>query len=378
MGFWHTGYLDHMDAYVGDIFAPTREVVVPPPVFPCPLCHRKFDQADLLDDHLFDGHRSNRPILMLHGRECGRSRIAVVSETAPADWVFHNCHEILVNGSRVPLVDAASRMASTAAGVFEVRLIGERTEQQFEFSFEIADPAELEAVDQKLDDIVMGRSLSIGVIEAFLDVTARFRTVGSYSAAIGNYLFGVLGREQSPESGLVNVDDEGRPRYMSRFDDAVETLRHVRRPPAEAICGLVAFQYNHFAEAQMRTASPRVAQVAGRLGALFDGNEPSGLAPPRDDRSSMDYTLSDAVTEAVLEWSCVPLDGSAATAVREMESAIDELMPADQLKLHVVAAEHHLAAGAEGAAEPHLRAVRHNHAAEAWVASFRNRMEQAS
>ncbi len=375
MGFWHTGYIDHLDDYAFDPFDRGREVELPPPVYPCPQCRSEFDTAGALENHLFDGHPTSRPVLVLRGRECGRSRLAVIEPTSPDDWAFHNCGSIMVNRTAMTVADAKALLAATSAGVVEVRLVGDRTQQDFEFSFEVAEKVELEAIDDKLADMVTGRSLTIAVIEAFLSATARYASAGRYRGGVANYLYGVLGREGSPESGLLGADDQGRPRYMARFDDAVGSLRHIERPPAEAICGLVAFQYNHFEEAQIRTRSPRVATASRRLAMLLAGGDPVLLPAVEDDRSSIDYALSDAKTEQVLEWCCIPLDASAQRAAQEMETALMNQAPADQLKIRVLLAEHYLISGRLELADPHVRTLRHNRITEPWATRFEQRAE---
>jgi hypothetical protein len=78
------------------------------------------------------------------------------------------------------------------------------------------------------------------------------------------------------------------------------------------------------------------------------------------ERSSLDFVLSDAATEEVLAWCCIALDGSAGSEVEAMEAGLDSHEPFDQLKLRVVAAEHHLRAAASERARPHVSELRHN------------------
>jgi hypothetical protein len=98
MGFWHTGYMEFHE--------PTSEwsgprPAPPPPEFPCSQCGRTFRSADDLAVHVFDGHVTQRPVLTLHGRECGRSRLSVIPATAPQDWGVHRARSIRVNGEEM-------------------------------------------------------------------------------------------------------------------------------------------------------------------------------------------------------------------------------------------------------------------------------------
>lgn len=370
MGFWHTGYMEfHEPTGWGD--GPRGEPV--PPTYPCAQCGEVFLTPDDRSVHLFDGHITTRPVLALKGRECGRSRLSVISKTRPDDWSFRNSNHIRVNGRTASEGEAKSLLSSASMGVVSVVLEGERADQEFEFSFTIADEKDLSGVDEGLRGLVHGRSLTINAIEAFLDRTAPYTTARRYRDGLANYFYGVLAREGSPESGLLQGRGE-LPGYTSRFDEAVSTLGEFDRPAAEAICGLVAFHYNQFDLALRKTRSPRVARAARRFAVLLSGGvpDPSNLATA--DGPSLDYVLSDTETERVLAWCCIPLDGSADETVSQFEAAVNDHQPTDALKLHIVAAEHYLASGDPKKGARHAAELRHSRLAEQWADSYRDRL----
>lgn len=370
MGFWHTGYMEfHEPTGWGD--EPRAKPL--PPEFPCSQCGLVFMSPDDLAVHLFDGHVSTRPTLSLRGRECGRSRLSVISRTVPEDWTFGNFRQIRVNGALAPEADAKERLSSAALGVVSVVLEGERADQEFEFSFSIANEADLNGVEDRLHELVRGRSLTINSIEAFLDRTSQYPTARAYRDGLANYFYGVLAREGSVESGLRRTQDD-LPAYTARFDEAVTTLSAFDRPPAEAICGLVAFHYNQFDVALRKTRSPRVARAARRLASLLSGTVPADEEVAIEDRASLDYVLSDTEIEKVLSWCCIPLDGSADEAIDQIEAAVSSQQPNDALKLRVVAAEHYLAAGRRDHGLRHMTDLRHSTLAERWVSSYRDRL----
>ena len=117
-----------------------------------------------------------------------------------------------------------------------------------------------------------------------------------------------------------------------------------------------------------------MSRVARRLASLLSGGAPDHTSLSPEDRSSLDYVLSDTEMEKVLAWSALPLDGSANETVIEIEAAIDAQQPSDALKLRIVAAEHYLAAGAPKAGMRHVAAVRHSTFAETWTTSYRDRL----
>lgn len=370
MGFWHTGYMEFHEPTGWSSSAP---YVPPAPQHPCDQCGAVFSTRDDLDVHLFDGHATARPILTLRGRECGQSRLSVIQPTAPDDWGVRNATGAVVNGRSVSLDSLGAALSRARSGVTSVQLVGARAGQDFEFAFSIADEKDLEGVDLRLVELIEGRSLTIHAIDQFIERSKRYESARSYRDGLTSYLFGVLARERSVDSGLLTKSGE-QPVYVAKFDEAVATLGNFDRAPAEAVCGLVAFHYNQFDLALRKTRSPRVARAARRFACLLAG-APSDDLGSIAGRSSLDYALSDSETEQVISWCCVALDGTARDAVSDMEAAIDNLEPSDQVKLHITAVEHYLTVGAADRATEHLAALRHSRAAESWISSVRDRME---
>lgn len=378
MGFWHTGVMDHLEQYVQDPFDTGRPYKPMAKVHICSKCGRDFGSEDDLAVHNFDGHPTSRPRMMLRGRECARSRSSVIDRSDPADWSFLDCRFIAVNGQEMDPSTAAEFLSKADRGVVSVTLAGDAADQRFEFSFAIADPVDIDGVDQKLYEMIKGRKLTIDSIEAFLDAAQAHESAHRYRDGIANYLYGVLAREGSSESGLLHQSNGDRPAYLEKYDEAVVLLGDFDRAPAEAICGLVAFHYNQFDDALRRTRSPRVARASRRLAVLLGGGVPDEDETVLPDNVSIDYLLSDALTERVLRWCCTPLDGSsvAAETVAELEDGLAAQEPADQLKLRLIAAEHYLRAGETEQGRAHYRELRHNSVVAKWADLYGTRLEE--
>jgi hypothetical protein len=212
--------------------------------------------------------------------------------------------------------------------------------------------------------------LTIAAIEAFVAATTHYETAADYRNGIATYLYGVLAKERSPESGL----EHGA--YREKFDEALSLLGGFDRVTADVICGLVAFHYNQFDRAILRTRSPRVAWASSRLLRLLQGEDLTHDEVVAPQRSSLDFVLSDAATEQVLTWCCIPLDGSARADIEALEASLDAQEPFDQLKLHVIAAEHHLRTGARERARPHVNELRNNAVTERWARACISRMRR--
>ena len=353
MGFWHTGYMEHHEA---DFFRSlTLTPAVPaPPRFACPDCSRVFDSVQELESHRFNGHSSRRPVLLLRGLECTRSRLTVSQSTEASDWDPIDCQLVTVNGVALDPTQAVNALAGLSAGVAKIVLHGEHVSEEVDLRFAIAQPDDLDLVDDRLAEMVRRRTLSIAAIESFLAETGDAKSATDYRAGIAQYLYGVLARERASDSFL---DYDA---YRGRFDEAVALLAPFHRAPADAICGLVGFHYNQFDVATARCPETRLAAVADRLSTLISGGSVDVDQLEAGDPSDLVYVLSDRYTEQVVEWCSMDLTGGASNVCTEIERGLGDQDPMDQLKLRLVAVEHMLAAGDWTRARTVINELRHN------------------
>lgn len=364
MGFWHTGYMEHHEAdFFGSMpVAPSRPA--PPPVFPCPHCALELPSPDALTHHLFDGHPFSRPLLLFRGRECGRARLTITSPTAAEDWNAVDCEGVRLNGVALDSDALGESLADLRLTVAVVELEGSASIEPVELEFAIADPSDLDAVDDRLLELIRGQQLTMGSVQAFIAATEVNRTAARYRDGIAIYLYGVLAREESPDSGLE------RHEYRGRFDEAVELLHSFGRPVADAICGLVAFHFNQFGQAMERTRSPRVAWAASRHADLLAGASVDAHPGPPPERAGLDFVLSDAHLEQVLSWTTRPLGASGPDIIDEMEASLKTLEPFDQLKVRVLCAEHARRLGLVDRGLAHANELRHNPATTEWARMY--------
>lgn len=371
MGFWHTGYLEFHEQ-TGE--GPDSRVAPKPPTFPCMRCRVEFLTERDLRVHNFEGHTIQRPVLVFKGRECGRSRLTITAETAVNDWVIRNADSVTINGVPTPAAKAVEVLSSQRTGIFDVSLANMDVVQTSQFEFDLAEEEDLAGVDAALERFIDGGELSLRAIDDFIMRSKRYSTAGRYLSGLANYLYGVLAREDVAESGLHGQLHEGGG-YEGKYDQAVGILGAFDRPPAEAICGLVAFHYNQFQRAMTKTRSQRVAEVSMRFQSLLKGELLRTEDLSQSPHTSLDFVLSDSVLEQVLAWSALPLDGTAASSIADMASEIGAQLPRDAFKLHLVAAEHAIAAEDFASAGYHAERLRHSREAESWYAGFRARLQ---
>lgn len=372
MGFWHTGYLEfHEPAAEADLVS--WEPL--PPTYPCMVCGVEFSSEADLHIHTFEGHPTDQPVLVLNGRQCGRRRMTLTHQTGSADWVIENADAAWVNKQPTSVADVVQRLIETGNGVVDVTLGNGQVRSDFQFEFALAKKRDLEGVDSALEELVRGTVLNEEAVDAFIMRSRRYATAGRYCSALADYLYGAASREKDGE--VVRTESTaGRGAYQDRFDSAVHILGTFDRPSAEAICGIVAFHYNQFGLAMTKTRSQRVAQVSMRFHAMLRGErwDRGDLAPIP--HASLDYALSDGVTEQVLKWSSMAIDGTASSsAVEDMVEAVGGQHPLDQFKLRLIAAEHFLAVGDRLNAMKHADPIRYG-AAERWYPDFWGRLQR--
>lgn len=370
MGFWHTGYMEFHEPTGGEGWA--RPAKPTPPAYPCRRCGLIFSSEQDLHVHAFGGHSIRRPILVLMGRECGRSRLTVTTPTSPANWVTRNAQRAAVNGRRVAPEEIAPLLSAQRSGVFDVELANDSIVQEFQFEFNLAEEDDLWGVDAALEHLIEGHELDLRAIDKFIMQGKRHLSASRYMAGLADYLYGVLRREGIDPAIPVNAS------YEAKYDQAVGVLGAFDRPAAEAICGLVGFHYNQFDRAMIKTRSERVAAVSLRLQAMLARKPwiPDDLSSAP--HTSLDIALSDSVIDRVLQWCAIPLDGSAKGRAADIVAALPEQRPNDALKLRLIVAEHFLAAGDLDAALRQAEELRHHQKTEHWYANFRSRVEGAT
>jgi hypothetical protein len=367
LGFWHTGYIEFHE--------PDQPPVVktpPRPSFLCNTCDAAFFSGRDLDVHEFSGHVRDRPTLVLEGREVGRTRLYVTHKTLATDWAFQSVDWVSLNGELFAPDNAAIALASKTVGFADVVAINGDVRQEFQFEFALAGASDLDGVDEALNSLIREKVWGRDSIDTFIMRGKQYASASRYLDGIANYLYGVMAREEFADLG-------GDPeKYESRYDSAVKILGRFDRAPAEAICGLVAFHYNQFDRAMVKTKSARVSDISRRIELLLDGKIANRSGYEDSYHSELDAALSDSTVERMLQLCAMPLDGSAGEIAADSTSDLKRERPYDQLKLRVVLAEHYLAAGQLSDARKHADELRHSPTTENWYSKFGNRLGEVS
>ena len=284
MGFWARDKADQEDR-VPEGGAYRLPEVPSPKKWTCGDCCRTFVNENDYQNHRFDGHSSSRPVLTLLGRELDRDRPLIAEQYEPSSWAVIGAIRTYVNGERLGAAEIGKRLSSYENGVTEVRLVGDRVETAYELRFDIANSDDLDLIDDEFLRLAHGERLTVAAISRLIEKLKGLRTGAVYLNGLTDYLYGVLVRDRSPESGL--APEEYRDKYVS----AAEALRPFRRPVGDTVAGLVAFHFNHLDEARARSSGARVAAASRRLKALELGNAGSEVDVDRLTAGDLEFDL---------------------------------------------------------------------------------------
>jgi hypothetical protein len=368
LGFWHTGYLDQLGlgppGVHFDTVAPAPEPLAPE--FLCARCGEAFDTFLELETHTFGGHPEPRPILYYRGRECGTTTVNIVSLTTPDDWSILQVEQAWLNNQQVEPNRVCDMLARESHRVVDLRLAAGQITATFRLGFQVPDPSDLDGVDHCLSTLANGQQLDWRSIDHFVGQCQQFRTAQAYYDAFAQYFYGVLARERSPDSGLPSSA------YRGKYEYAASQLTQYDRVVARTVSSIIAFHFNQFTQASAGGGgSPRLLQAADRILNCLAGKKPSKKV--KSESQGFDPLFTDAETERVLRWVCIPFDVSAGEDVTAMESYLVGCESYDRVKLQVIAAVYHEEAGEWDRARRHVDDLLHNDLTAEWATTMRNR-----
>ena len=364
MGFWARDKADQEDRWAGEY---TRvELPKKDPSFPCSRCSGVFQSEDSLRAHVFEGHPLERPVLLRFGEECGRKGTKIIERTEPWHWVVLAADSAEFDDRAIRPQDVGAALAAAGNGVHVVTLVGEAGPISFAVEVDIAEVEDLALVDAELERLLFGPPVDVSAIAEFIGRARRASSASTYAAAIADYAYGVLAREDSAASELDPFS------YREKYENAAVGLRPYDRPVAQSIAGLVAFHFNDFKFGALCAAAPRIELLSGHLGLLETGDQPEvpGVLPP----SGLDSHLSDSRTEEVIRYclATLNLERAAPEFDRELFESLERY---DRRKMSMFAAERALLDGDFDRAQDFCRTIEHREINDRWVASVRSRLE---
>jgi hypothetical protein len=262
MGFWHTGYIEFHEptGLEHDVFIPP-----PPTRYVCEHCAASFAELEGLRRHRFEQHPVRQPVLLLRGRALGALPQLVMTPISPSQVVVVDASRCLLNGSEVALEELGLRLSSMTREFVELRFENAHASTKCVLDFRIADEAHLAGVESAFLRLARDRVLSIDAVSRFTQDCRELPSAMPYCDGICHYLYGVMAKERSPDSGLKQAQ------YVERYLRSADELSGFDRPLARSVRALIAFHFNQFDDAELLAPEGSLRQAAGGFARLLQG-----------------------------------------------------------------------------------------------------------
>ena len=262
MGLWTTGYLEFHEP--SDLEA-IPLLPVPPPRYKCPDCNGEFTDPRLLNEHRFLEHPTRAPVLSLNGRILDDRPVHITRPIVADNIDLRNVTTCSVNGVSMPVREVSTRIAQERNQTLDIVIWNGFVSKTHQFIVSIADPTHIQAVDKAFIDSAFNGPLTSNAIARFRAATDRFTTAKRYQHGICQYLYGVLAKDRSPDSGLRH------DAYLEKYNDATEALKDFETPLSKVVIATIAFHQNRFNTAHALVPSLRLGQCAERFDRVLDG-----------------------------------------------------------------------------------------------------------
>ena len=223
-----------------------------PPRHYCPFCHASFDNDEELRGHLATKHKANRPYLLIREQEPSREDV-IRSELRPDEIQMFNVTSIGISHSgdanyeSLPVEQLSKSFSKISSGRIWLRLENRFDEsarevvEKYDLSFRIYNQQQLASVDQKFIELLARPDPRIADVDEFLRSTA-VDDASEYSSALGDYVLGVLNKDNDPASGM----RAGRHDYRRKLNSSLRVLKGFDRPLARLVSALIRFSSNDF------------------------------------------------------------------------------------------------------------------------------------
>ncbi len=332
MGFWHTGYAEFHE--------PTglENYVYTPPMpvrYGCERCSESFTELEELRKHRFEMHPVRQPTLLVRGKPVGAFPLLVMTPLHATDLLVQDASSCLLNGQPIELRRLGKRLAASRHEFAEVELLNEGASTRYMLDFRVADETDLAGVEAGFLRLARERVLNINSISRFNDDCRAFSSAMTYCDGISHYLYGVMAKERSPDSGLKQEE------YVQRFLRSSEELSGFDRPLGRTVRSLIAFHFNHFGDAEDMAPEGALRQAAGAFWGLLQG------MPWHFDRA-FSPALGDAVENLLTDQETLDILADASCGLLELKGRTNEMlthlrrntsMGYDHLKRMLLAAE---------------------------------------
>jgi hypothetical protein len=160
-------------------------------------------------------HPLRQPALLLRGRPIGEVPVQLMSPLQAADVVLEDTAHCKLNGQVVAPSSLGAQLATMRREYVELELANDGLTMRRVLDFRIAEEADLAGVEAAFERLADERALNIDSVSRFTKECRAFATAMPYCDGICHYLYGVMAKEHSPDSGLPHEQ------YSERYHRAV-------------------------------------------------------------------------------------------------------------------------------------------------------------
>jgi len=332
MGFWHTGYTEFHEASGLDDYVYTE----PEPVrYACEHCSAQFETLETLRRHRFEQHPIRQPTLWLRGHVTDASMRLVVTQLAETDVAVEDATSCYLNGQAVEISQLGTRLSAMRHEYVEIDLSNDATTVRRCLDFRVADPSHLTSVESAFLRLANDHKLDIQAVSKFNDECRSFESAMPYCDGISNYLYGVMAKEQTPDTGLKHE------KYIENFSRSFNDLLDFDRPIARSVRALISFHFNQFEDAERIAPEGSLKNAAGAFSGLLQGM-------PWHYEAAFSPKLGDTIQSLLTDKNTLLILANASCGLIELKSRVHELLNLsqestmtnyDKLKCKLLAAE---------------------------------------
>jgi hypothetical protein len=275
-----------------------------PIIYSCPICKQFFNSPDSLFNHRLEAHPSKRPSLIIGGIETSShpSRHVIVKSIMVREIQFLEVEGASQNDNPIPLDKLKVLLAEKKQGAFDFYLVNKTVKTHYSLIFEIPENADLVKIEDFFFEIIAQDTFNTERINLFAGMAGKLKSGIRYTAGLCDYLYGVLAKDQSGNTHLKHQD------HVTKFNSALETLKHFDRPLSNTIVCIInlnmnvfEFNYNKFGSQKIMSSLLRFHQIVNDEKPISKFNE--NKTPNSDKRIPLDLA-----TEKIINWSILDIE----------------------------------------------------------------------
>lgn len=294
---WYLSFIDPGNAGGSVSIPESPPVVLQPIVYECPRCSVRFDSVQARREHFFTAHPYRKPELLLRGQPLSNSGTVIHAPVHASDWLLGSCQWGVLNGQAMALDELFQTLAHCRQGFHVLELGNQDATERFELRFCIPELQELRRLEDVFSTLFIDNELNVDDVRRFAETCMSLATAREYLEGVCQYLYGVLAKDQRGDTHL------GHAQYKERFNRALEALRHVDRPMARTIRGIINFSFNSFAQAASQHDAPALAAAATRFAGWAGRPAKGGMAVQQKAQARLPI---DHATDRILGWMALP------------------------------------------------------------------------